>query len=124
MSTKDFDSHDWSSENGTATGLMKPGESITVSGPDGPHGLYDGRWIPDVQDISLDYTSFPDYPLYKYKVTLIRIRQDTNYEYYFTDESGDTYSLSSFAGIGFGSHEVSYNSDKPNIVEIKWQHGF
>jgi hypothetical protein len=60
MSTKDFDSHDWSSENGKATGLMKPGESITVSGPDGPHGIYDGSWIPDVQDISLDYTSFPD----------------------------------------------------------------
>jgi hypothetical protein len=124
MSTKDFTSHDWSSENGTATGLMQPGESLTVSGIDGPHGIFDGSYIPDVQSISLDNASFPEYALYKYTVTLIRIRQDTNYEYYFKDESGDTYKLSSIAGSGVGSHEVSYNSDRPNIVEIGWQHGF
>ncbi len=105
-------------------GLMKPRESMTVPGRDGPRSIFDGSFIPDVQSISLDDTSFPDYPLYKYKVTLVRIRQDTNYEYFFTDESCDTYRLSSIAGSPIGSHEVSYNSDRPNIVEITWQHGF
>ena len=113
-STKDFESSDWSSENGKATGLMKLGDSVTVPGPDGPQGIFDGSYIPDVQKINLENTSFSDSPLYKYKVTLVRFRQDTSYEYYFTDESGDTYKLSSLAGSAIGSHEVSFNSDRPN----------
>jgi hypothetical protein len=123
MSTKDFYSQDWERESGMATGLMKPGESITVSGPDGPGGIFDGSFIPDVQNISLDETSFPDYPLYKYKVTPYRIKQDSTYHYSFTDESGDTYKLSSIAYSVKGGHEVSYRSEKPNIVEIRWESG-
>jgi hypothetical protein len=38
---------------------------------------------------------------------------------HFTDESGDTYKLSLFSSSR-KTHTLDYNSDKPNIVTIRW----
>jgi hypothetical protein len=54
---------------------------------------------------------------YDYKIKLEAKNEGLSYSYnfLFTDQSSDTYSL----GItGQGEHEVSYNSDKPNVNKI------
>ncbi|MCJ1282092.1 hypothetical protein MMC26_001415 [Xylographa opegraphella] len=50
---------------------------------------------------------------YQYKLT---INCTDHYDYYFTDESPDSYELDVWQNSG--SHEVEYRSSKPTIVKI------
>src|SRR5574337_1431451 len=102
-----FDSDDWNADNGSATGLMEVGQG------------YGGGLVglpPGVSSFDLYEASFPVYPLYKYTFTLYSTRRTT---FYLTDQSGDTYKLQIAVPEVISRHEVSYNSDQPNIVKIE-----
>ncbi|KAJ0419593.1 hypothetical protein BJY00DRAFT_150951 [Aspergillus carlsbadensis] len=47
---------------------------------------------------------------------VLEIENNVNYTYEFTDESGDTYGLTTMVS---GWHYVRYNSDQPTIVRVK-----
>ena len=59
----------------------------------------------------LDYAEW--WSPYKYKLSINTL--DT-YDYYFTDQSPDSYQLNVYQNAG--THEVEYRSDKPAIVSI------
>lgn len=52
-------------------------------------------------------------PFYDY---YLEIHVNETYNYYFTDEEGDTCNINTFT---LGSHIVRFNSKKPTIVRVK-----
>lgn len=52
---------------------------------------------------------------FRYKLWITNLR---NFDYFFTDESGDTYNINTFRT---GDHFVEYNSDKATIKLISWR---
>lgn len=47
----------------------------------------------------------------------VKIENSQPWDYFFTDESGDTYTLRTYQTLT--THKVTYNSDQPTIVKIK-----
>jgi hypothetical protein len=54
-----------------------------------------------------------------YKWEVVMTSNDAGKTYYFTDASPDTYKLGVSSPI-VENHEVSYNSDAPQITKITW----
>ncbi|EUC56774.1 hypothetical protein RSOL_196130, partial [Rhizoctonia solani AG-3 Rhs1AP] len=77
------------------------------------------NWKPTKPEIR-DRAAITRYNLYDQKGETYRyILQFTNtahYDYYFFDESGDSYENNTYRN---GDHFVRYNSDRPTIIYIK-----
>lgn len=83
------------------------------------------KWIVQTNNFTIDTgitrynldnrTSIIDNILFRYRLRITNLR---NYNYFFTDESGDVYNINTFI---VGDHQVQYNSDDPTIKLISWR---
>ena len=95
----------------------KPPFNIAVNWP----ATDNDHWI--VQDSSFiaetgisRYSLNKKRPWYKIYKKILNFTCQVHYDYYFTDETGDIYECNVYRN---GNHYVQYNSDKPNIMNVK-----
>jgi len=120
VSTGTFTTQDCCKTKGTAKGLLQPGEYVSINGSTdlsqclvGPDGacVY---WIMVQKQAGI----------YEYKVTVQAQGPKGAGSGYlhltFTDQEPDTYKLKIFSSTK-ETHEVRYNSKKPDITTITWE---
>jgi hypothetical protein len=98
-------------------GLMVPGGGEVIINGNSLAGIFAGQ-ISAMNLIEID--GF----IYKYQ---INVTGDANlfkgtFHFGFTDETGDTYTLSIISPIS-ENHYVDYNSSAPNLKTISWTQG-
>ncbi|PIL32708.1 hypothetical protein GSI_04823 [Ganoderma sinense ZZ0214-1] len=111
---------DVQAKNGGSVGLrVRASDSrpfgIAVHWPVGP-----GQWV-DTTSAVRDVTRIYSYTLHKYGGTvwsymLQFANEKTRYDYYFYDETGDSYQVNTWL---IGTHWVRYNSHKPTINYVR-----
>lgn len=117
--TAEFTTSDCGDTNGTATGLLPVGSSVSINGSTDLSSCLVGNSEGKVYGIQLVSNA----GIYSYQVQVDAQGPSGIFSgsinLAFTDQTGDTYKLA-ITSSRREQHTVSYNSDRPSIVKITW----